>query len=150
EDNLQIEQAVSVFNIGKVSWAPDVKLALPAGYKAFNKQEAPDAMRAEDANGAVALKGTVAPGQHGVGFHYQVPLSGNAGQTIRLELPPNVVQVRVIAEASKTMTLEVPGFAAAQRSDTREGKKVLVTGWRAGSADDVLPSTFELRLGGLP
>lgn len=149
EDSFQVEQSVLMLNASRIAWAPNESIALPKGYKAFNKQETPDGIKVEDTGGGVVLKGVVAPGEHGAGFHYQVSFEDSERQTIRIELPPNVVQSRVIVEASKSMSIAVPGYPAAQRNETRDGRKVLVTMLRVGG--DKPPSRIvELTISGLP
>jgi hypothetical protein len=128
DDSILIEQALNVFNLGPVAWVPEVKIPLPEGYKALNKEESGDEMRLDDIHDfGVALRGTIAPGRHDVSYRYQVPLDRRERQTIEIELPPRVAQMRVIAEASKTMKLKVEGFPAAQQTQLQNGTKVLVT-----------------------
>lgn len=150
EDSIQVEQLFNVFNLGPVAWVPDVTVALPEGFKAFNKTDEGDEMRFEGAGSAgVALRGTVAPGRHGANFRYQVPFNKEERQTLRIELPPRVAQVRVIAEASKTMSLAVDGFPPAQRTVGNDGKKILITEMRAQRSTGGVPEVV-ITLSGLP
>jgi hypothetical protein len=125
-------------------------VGLPEDYKGYVK---PDGMGAAvrwdevDGEGA-SLRGTVTPGQHETGFRYQVPLAGDEKQTIKIELPPKVFQMVVMAEASKTMSLQVAGFPGAQRTE-RNGKKVMVTKRQVDDAGQDL-GTLEITLSGLP
>jgi hypothetical protein len=96
-----------------------------------------------------ALRGTFGPGRHDVNFRYQIPLDGNAAQTLRVGLPPHVAQLRVIAEASKTMGLSVHGFPSSQRTQNREGKRVLVTEQQQGRRERPLTEA-QITLTGLP
>ena len=151
EDSLNVQQYFGVMNMGKTAWAPDdLVVALPEGFRAFNKQESGNDGRVEEApKKGVAIRGTFAPGQHDLEFHYTVPLAGTERQTLRLELPPHFGQMRVMVEASKKMGLEVAGFPAAQRQTGRDGKKILVTERQARQAEGGLTS-IELTLSGLP
>jgi hypothetical protein len=150
EENISVEHLFNVFNLGPVAWLADVTFALPEGYKAFNKPDNMDEMRFEEVNGSgAALRGTVAPGRHGANFRYQVPFKKDERQTIRVELPPRVAQVRVIAEASKTMGLSVEGFPPSQRTQSRDGKRILVTEQRAQRAG-VGMNELVITLTGLP
>ncbi|MGK4008466.1 carboxypeptidase-like regulatory domain-containing protein [Sorangium sp. So ce1036] len=162
QDAVSVEQLYQVYNLGRVAWLPDATFALPPGAKAFNKSESLSDMRFEEAKGAavsggaegtgatrVALRGTVSPGRHEGQFRFQVPLSGEERQTIRIELPPRVAQMQVMAEASKSMTLEVKGFPSARRTQNRDGKKLLITDKQLTRADGGW-TTLEITLAGLP
>ena len=151
EDAVSIEQLFSVFNVGEVAWTPeDVVLDLPAGWKALNKPDPEGGLRVEEVAGrGVALRGTVAPGRHDVSFRYTVSLDHESRQAFRLSLPPHVAQLRVIAEAAKHMELEVEGFPAAQPSQTRDGKRVLVTERQSSRADGGVREVV-IALAGLP
>src|SRR5690606_2043827 len=72
--------------------------------------------------------GTFTPGQHDVSFRFQVPKGGSDVASFDLGLPPRVAEIRVIAEASTSMGLEVDGFEPV-RADVapQTGKRVLVT-----------------------
>ncbi|WP_437926693.1 carboxypeptidase-like regulatory domain-containing protein [Sorangium sp. So ce291] len=150
QDSISVEQLFQVFNLGRAAWLPDETFALPPDYKAFNKTDAMDEMRFEEVKGTgVALRGTVSPGRHEGQFRWQVPLNQEERQTIRIELPPRMAQMRVMAEASKSMTLNVAGFPAAQRTQNRDGKKILITEKQSSRAEGGL-RTIEITLAGLP
>jgi hypothetical protein len=148
EDAIQIEQLLSVFNLGPVSWTPEVVMSLPAGFKAFNKQEGGDARVEEVAGKGAALRGTFGPGRHDIDFRYQIPLDEEEKQSFKIELPPHTAQVRVIAEAARTMSLDVKGFPVAQKTN-REGKRLLVTEKQMSRADGGV-SELQITLYGLP
>jgi hypothetical protein len=150
EDAISIEHLFSIFNLGTVAWAPDVTITLPEGFKAFNKPESAENVRFDEVKGKGAvLRGTVAPGRHDVTFRYQVPLEGDEQQAIRVELPPRVAQARVMVEASKTMAASVAGFPATQRSQNRDGKRILVTDRQVSRNEGGL-RTLDITLTGLP
>lgn len=150
EDTILVEHLFNVFNLGPVAWVPDVTFRLPEGFKAFNKGDSMDEMRFEEVRGSgVAIRGTVGPGRHNASFRYSVPFMKEERQVIRIELPPRVAQVRVIAEASKSMNLEVQGFPAAQRTQGQDGKKVLVTEQRSARAAGGVQE-LSITLSGLP
>ncbi|WP_437277816.1 carboxypeptidase-like regulatory domain-containing protein [Sorangium sp. So ce375] len=151
QDSISVEQLFQVFNLGRVAWLPDETFALPRDYKAFNKSEGmEEEMRFEEVKGTgVALRGTVSPGRHEGQFRWQVPLQGEERQTIRIELPPRIAQMRVMAEASTSMTLNVAGFPAAQRTQNRDGKKILITEMQGTRTEGGL-KVIEITLGGLP
>ena len=149
EDAIQVHQLLSVINMGRVSWLADLPFELPQGFKAFNKQDAADDARIEEVPGTgAALRGTYPPGQRDLEFSYQVPLAGEAVQTLRVRLPNRVSAARVAAEASRSMTLEVKGFPAAKPVEGREGKRVLLTDLTARSPGEA--SNLDITIGGLP
>ncbi|HVY45048.1 MAG TPA: hypothetical protein VHB21_04175, partial [Minicystis sp.] len=150
EDAIQVEQLVTIYDMSPTSWIADSKFALPAGFKAFNKQESMDDARVEEVSGeGAALRGTFAPGRHDVDFRYQVPLDDKERQTLRIALPPHVAQARVMVEASRSMGLEVPGFPPPERTTNRDGKRLLVTEKGATRGEGGV-RTLEITLTGLP
>ncbi len=127
EDAIQVEQLFIYYNLDPVAWVPDERFDLPKGFKAFNKQEAQSGARVEEVSGAgAALRGTFTPGRHDLDFRYQVPLDELSAQSITIEMPPHVAQVRVMAESSKSMVLDVAGFPPPEKT-SRDGKRLLVT-----------------------
>jgi hypothetical protein len=150
EDSIQVEQLLSVFNLGPVAWTPDLVVDLPRGFKAFNKQDAMGDARVEEVEGTgVALRGTFPPGRQDLDFRYQIPLSDEARQSFDVGMPAHTMLARVMAEASRTMGLEVSGFPQAQRTESREGKRLLVTERQAARAQGGV-STLGVTLTGLP
>jgi hypothetical protein len=153
EDSISVEHMFNVYNIGKTSWVPDpsgARVGLPEGFKAFTKPEGMEDVRFDESKDKSAhLVGTITPGVHEATFRYQVPLKGNEKQTMRIALPPHVGEVRVFAEASKSMSLMVAGFPDAQRTQGRDGRKVLVTARQAGQGERGIGS-LEITLAGLP
>ncbi len=150
EDSIQVEHLITVYNLGPVAWQANQSITLPAGFKAFNKQEGTGDARIEEESGkGAALRGTFPPGRTELNFRYQVPFSGDEKQTLRIQLPPRVAQARVLAESSKTMGLEVASFPPAQRTQGRDGKHLLVTEMQATRASGGV-SSLDLTLSGLP
>lgn len=129
DDVLQIEEAFTVFNIGKKTWVPnDVVIDLPAGFKAFNAPKQMTDVGFDQVEGRGArLRGTFSPGQHELGFRFQVPWSGDASVALPLGLPPHVARMRVITEATRGMQLHVDGFPAAESARNANGQRVLYT-----------------------
>lgn len=149
EDALVVDEFMSIYNVGRVAWVADASFALPAGFKAFNHPESMGDVRIDETKKGAALRGTITPGRHDVSFRYQVPLEEVEKQSLSIGMPPHVAQARVIAEASKTMGLAVGDFPAAQKSQNREGKRVLVTERTVGRAEGGMPS-LAVTLTGLP
>lgn len=149
EGVIQVEQLLSVFNLGEVAWVPDVAFKLPAGFKAFNKQESMTEAKIEEVKDhGAALRGTFGPGRNDLDFRYQIPLDGNEKQSFTIELPPRVAQMRVMAESSRSMVLKVANYPDPQKV-TREGKRLLVTE-RQVSRGESGAQTVEITLSGLP
>ncbi|APR83903.1 Hypothetical protein A7982_09252 [Minicystis rosea] len=150
ESGIQVEQLVSVYNLGPISWMADAKFQLPKGFKAFNKADAVGDARIDEIPGeGAALRGTFPPGRTDIEFRYQIPLENSEQQTFSVDLPPRVAMARVIAEASRNMALGVSGFPDAQRTEGRDGKRLLITEHQATRAEGGIPRV-EIRLSGLP
>lgn len=150
EDSINVESLYGIFNLGQVAWVPENEtIELPEGYKAFNRPDAMDGVGVDEVNGKGVLRGTIGPGRHEVQFHYQVPLDQDERQTLKLDLPPHVAQMRVMVESSKTMGVEVPGFPPARKSKNRDGKRVLVTEKMVGREQGGLKE-ISITLTGLP
>lgn len=149
EDSIQVEHLFTIYNYSPQAWLANAEFALPSGFKAFNKPDSMEDIAFEATKEGAALRGTITPGRHDVNFRYQVPLDETEKQTLKLGLPPHVAQMRVIAEASKTMGLSVGGFPPAQKTQNREGKHVLVTEHQVSRADGGVKSV-EMTLTGLP
>ncbi|MBK8251446.1 MAG: hypothetical protein IPK82_02110 [Polyangiaceae bacterium] len=150
EDSIVLEHMYGIFNLGAVAWVPENQtIELPEGYKAFNRPDSMDGVGIDEVNGKGVLRGTIGPGRHDIQFRYQVPLDGDERQTIRIELPPHVAQMRVMVESSKTMGAEVPGFPAARKTRNRDGKRVLVTE-KMVTREEGGVRTLEVTLTGLP
>jgi hypothetical protein len=147
EDSIQVEHLINVFNLGPVAWIADAPFSLPPGFKAFNKQDAPDSRIEEVKDKGAALRGTFPPGRRDINFRYQVPLDNESRQALRIEMPPRVAQVRVIAESSRSMGLEVTGFPTPQQTRS-EGKRLLLTERQMTRTE--LPAKLEITLTGLP
>jgi hypothetical protein len=129
DDALQFDELFQVYNLGTVTWLPkDIVLNLPKGFRAFNAQKEMSDTGFDEVPGVGAkLRGTFAPGTHETHFRYQVPYDGDETVDLTTSLPPHVARMRVIAEASKTMSLRVSDFPTSQSDRTQKGQRVLVT-----------------------
>jgi hypothetical protein len=137
DDVVQIDEIFEVYNLGATSWVPsNVVIDLPRGFKAFNAQrDMSDTGFDVVAERGAKMRGTFAPGQHQVQFRYQIPYEGAESAKIALSLPPRVIRMRVIAEASKTMTLRVDDFPNAVSDANQRGTRVLLTERQARPGD---------------
>ncbi len=150
ESSIFSQNVFAIYNLGKVAWVPDGQtIELPEGYKTFNRPDSMDGVGVDEVNGKGVLRGTIGPGQHQVDFTYSIPLDQEEKQTIKLELPPHVAQMRVMVESSKSMGAEVKGFPAPRKTKNRDGKRVLVTEKMVSRESGGL-TTLEITLTGLP
>ena len=117
DDRIQLQQAVNVFNLGKVAWVPDdLVFALPPEYTAFSA--GPQQMSDIGVDGlikrGVKIHGTFGPGRHDVEFRWQLPYDGDKEVVFDVAMPPNCASARVFSGASAGMRLEVEGFPEAK------------------------------------
>ncbi|HMI83152.1 MAG TPA: hypothetical protein VK550_03610, partial [Polyangiaceae bacterium] len=141
DDVIQVDEIFEVFNLGSTTWVPsNVIVDLPRGFRAFNAQrDMSDVGFDVVAERGAKMRGTFGPGQHQAQFRYQIPYEGGESAKIALSLPPRVIRMRVIAEASKTMTLRVDEFPSAVSDANQRGTRVLLTERQARPGD--LPLT---------
>jgi hypothetical protein len=137
DDVVQVDEMFEVYNLGGTTWVPsNVVVDLPRGFKAFNTQrDMSDTGFDVVAERGAKMRGTFGPGQHQVQFRYQIPYEGTESAKIALSLPPRVIRMRVIAEASKTMTLRVDDFPNAVSDANQRGTRVLLTERQARPGD---------------
>lgn len=129
DDALQIEQAFTVFNLGKNSWVPDdVVVELPQGFRAFFAPQQMTASGVDQVAGRGArLRGTFPPGQHELGFRYQIPWDGSSTVALSLGLPPHVAQMSIVSDAAQGMSLRASDFPPAQPAVAVNGQRILLT-----------------------
>lgn len=151
DDVFQFEVLFRVFNVGRKTWVPsNTYMRLPTGWKAFKANEGMSDARfeADDAHGA-RLAGTFSPGQHDVSFRFQVPKETSSVASFRIGMPPRVMEIRVIAESSPGMNLDIDGFEPPQTATNQMGERVLVTRRVMRTGDPELKA-FSIVLTGLP
>jgi hypothetical protein len=151
DDVFQCEVLFRVFNVGLVTWVPqNVVVPLPKGFKAFKAQDSMTDLRFEQVDGVGAkLKGTFSPGQNDVSFRFQIPKTNDDSVAFHMGLPPHVAEMRVIAEASPTMSLDVEGFDRPVPTTNNEGQRVLVAVKQLRRRDDEIKD-FVATLSGIP
>jgi hypothetical protein len=140
DDVVQVDEFFQVFNMGTTTWVPsDVIVDLPRGFKGFNAQrDMSDIGFDAVAERGAKMHGTFGPGQHDVQFRYQIPYDGEESVKVALSLPPRVIRMRVIAEASRTMTLRVDDFPSAISDANQRGQRVLLTERQARAGESPL------------
>ncbi|HEY5376234.1 MAG TPA: hypothetical protein VIK01_21285 [Polyangiaceae bacterium] len=151
DDVFQFEVLFRVFNVGQVTWVPkDVVVQLPKGFKAFKAQESMTDVHFEQVDGVGArFKGTFSPGQNEASFRFQMPKSNEDSASFHMSLPPHVAEMRVIAEASSTMNLEVDGFQPPVPTSNQNGQRVLVSVKQLQRRDEEIKD-FVATLSGIP
>jgi hypothetical protein len=139
EDRIQIEQALTIYNLGRTAWVPDdVRMKLPAGYTAFNAQASMSDQGVDDIEGTARLRGTFAPGRHAVEFRWQVPWSGDKDVDFEVGLPPHVAIARVMMPATSDVKLVAEGFPPTEVRHDQQGQSFLVTERRLRPEDPKL------------
>jgi hypothetical protein len=151
DDVVQVDELFEVFNLGAVTWVPsDLVIDLPRGFRAFSAQrDMSDTGFDAVAERGAKMRGTFSPGQHQVQFRYQVPYEGGESMKLGVSLPPRVIRMRVMAEASKTMTLHVADFPNAISDANQRGQRVLLTERQARAGDAPL-SRVSVTLDNIP
>jgi hypothetical protein len=108
-----------------------------------------DTRAEKTAAGDVALLGTFSPGQHEVGFQFQLDNSHDRSKSLRISLPPHVAELRVIAEGARGMAFRVDGFPESEAMQGQDGSHLLVTARHLVRGDAPLES-IEVTLENLP
>jgi hypothetical protein len=150
DDRIQIEQIVTVFNLGKVAWVPDdVVMRLPTDFTALSSQQMMNDQGVDSVDKVGGrLHGTFAPGRHEVQFRWQVPYSGQREVEFDVGLPPHVAVMRVMAGGAQGVKLIVTGFPEAQSKTDNQGARVLVTEKQVRRGEPF--DSMHVRLEGLP
>jgi hypothetical protein len=130
DDRVQVEQAVMLYNFGKIAWKPkdDMIVSLPKGFKAVTSQQGMTDVGIDPvADQGVRLRGTFTPGQHQVVFRWQLDYEGEESLKIDVGAPPNMASSRVLASASNAMKLNVEGSPPAVDQTDEHGQRLLIT-----------------------
>jgi hypothetical protein len=129
EDRVQVEEAMTFYNLGRTAWQPDgVTMRLPEGYTAFNAQASMSDQGVDDAGGGTAsLHGTFPPGKSSVEFRWQLPWSEEANVDFDVGLPPHVAIARVLMPSAAGIHLTASGFPPADVRHDTQGQSFLVT-----------------------
>jgi hypothetical protein len=129
DDRIQVQQAFTIFNFGKVTWVPN-DLVLPLG-ETFTALTSNQSMSDEGVDPVEKqggrLHGTFGPGRHDVEFRWQLPYSGDPNVDFEIGMPPHMAAARVMVTASQQMKLGVEGFPEAQPNVDAQGNHILET-----------------------
>jgi hypothetical protein len=141
DDRIQIEEALTIYNLGRTAWQPDdVRMALPDGFTAFNGQATMSDQGVDEAGGWAKLRGTFPPGRHAVQFRWQLPWSGDRDVDFDVGLPPHVAIARVMMPANANIKLKATDFPAPELRHDEQGQTFLVTERRLRPDDPKLTS----------
>ena len=141
DDRIQIEEALTIYNLGRTAWQPDdVRMALPEGFTAFNAQATMSDQGVDEAGGAGKLRGTFSPGRHAIEFRWQLPWSGEREVDFDVGLPPHVAIARVMMPANAQIKLKAADFPEPQLQHDEQGQSFLVTERRLRPEDAKLTS----------
>ena len=150
DDRIQVEEALTVYNLGRSAWQPDdVRLALPEGFTAFNAQATMSDQGVDEANGSAKLRGTFPPGRHAIEFRWQLPWSGDKDVDFVVGLPPHVAIARVMMPATAAIKLSVVDFPATDVRRGEQGQSFLVTERRM-RPDDAKMTSISIGIHDLP
>lgn len=151
DDRIQVQQAFKVYNFGKNAWVPkDLVVSLPENFTAFTTQQGMSDVGVDAVPGkGVRIHGTFGPGQHMLEFRWQLPYSREAEVRFDVGMTPRMAASRVIAPASKDMTLDVPGFPPPQSTSDGMGQRALITEKQLRKEDPTL-SAVSVVIRGLP
>jgi hypothetical protein len=150
DDRIQVEEALNIYNLGRTAWQPDdVRIALPEGFTAFNAQASMSDQAVDEAGGAGKLRGTFAPGRHGVQFRWQLPWSGEENVDFDVGMPPHVAIARVMMPATANIKLAVNDFPAPVQQRDEQGQSFLVTEKRL-RPDDARLNSLAIGIHDLP
>jgi hypothetical protein len=128
DDRIQIEEALTIYNLGKTAWQPDdTTMALPSNETAFSAQPSMTGQGVDESSGTAKLHGTFPPGQSSIQFRWQLPWSSEKDVDFDVGLPPHAAIARVILAAAGDVKLSAAGFPAAEVRKNNQGQLFLVT-----------------------
>jgi hypothetical protein len=150
DDRIQIEEALTVYNLGRSAWQPDdVRMALPEGFTAFNAQATMSDQGVDEVGGSAKLRGTFPPGRHPIEFRWQLSWSGDKDVDFDVGLPPHVAIARVMMPATSTIKLSAVDFPATDVRRDEQGQNFLVTERRL-RPDDAKMTSLSIGIHDLP
>jgi hypothetical protein len=150
DDRIQVEEALTVYNLGRSAWQPDdVRLALPEGFTAFNAQATMSDQGVDEVSGSAKLRGTFPPGRHPIEFRWQLPWSGDKDVDFDVGLPPHVAIARVMMPATAAIKLSAADFPPTDLRRDEQGQSFLVTERRL-RPDDAKMTSISIGIHDLP
>lgn len=128
DDRLKVAQQQRFVNIGSQVFVfpkGGLRIPLPKGFTAFQAQETMGDQHISADETDLIIEGSLPPGQTTVLWGFDVPIEGTE-QTLELPNPWVTFAYRVLSDAPKGLTIEVDGFPAPERHESR-GKQYWVT-----------------------
>lgn len=151
DDVFDVQGLFRFENTNPVTWiAKDLVVDLPPGAKAFRAGNPSGDLRAIEEDSSMHIRGTFSPGQHELTFSYQLDNPGNPTAQLRLPVPPQMVDVKAILEASKTMTFSVAGLGAPKETRGQDGQRALMVVADYLGAGTPPPASLQATITGLP
>jgi hypothetical protein len=129
EDLFRVDTVYRVINMSRTTWRPaPIRVELPQDAQGVEAKISSGDAGFREIPGGLELVGTFPPGQKDLPFAFHVPNENEESQTIEMSVPPHLVDMNVLTEASPGMTLSVsPGFPGSEERMGRDEKKVLLT-----------------------
>lgn len=152
DDVFTFEVMWRIENYGKHTWVPNnVVFDMPDGFKAFQAEE----MRGDGrfvpvGDDQLRLEGTFPPGRHDVLFRFQLPNKGDPELAFDFPTTLHMGFLRVMVDASPTMTLSVDGFETPEETRNREGQRRLTTARDYLGEKTRAPDHVRVHIGGIP
>jgi len=128
DERLKVVQQARLVNIGAKTYVfPDdgTLLKLPPGFTAFQTEEVMTDQRLKEAEGGIAINGSIPPGETTLTWGFDLPYS-TTEVDMTFELPWVTFAYRVISDAPPGMTLSVAGLPEPIVHD-ENGRRLLLT-----------------------
>jgi hypothetical protein len=146
----QVQALYRIHNAGVVTWRPTgFPIQLPPGAQAFQPGNAAG-VQLTHSDGKVLINGTFPPGQKELTFSFQLPNEREATSHLRLPVPLNLADAKVVAEVSSTMSLNVPGFTPAEKTMSPSGQAALISDQDFLQVSGHPPAEILVQIGGMP
>jgi hypothetical protein len=150
DEVLQIEVMSELHNLGALVWAPAVELNLPEGWKAFSTNASDPDVRIEKTARGVRLVGAVTPGQHSLGFSFQIPTENRSSVEWIQPLWPHTAETRIATVVRSGLELSVEGYPEAELVRGNNQKPMLMTGRSYGGEAKAPERELRVSVRGLP
>ena len=151
EEVFRFDVSWRIYNVGQMAWVPqDFTVALPKGHEALTSREMGTDQRIVATGDVVRLEGTFPPGQHDLGFSFNIDNPYEAEQRFTIGLPPRMADVQILAEEAPGMKLDVPGLRSAIETTHTTGQKFLVVAEDYVRSRRASPGSVTIALSGLP
>ncbi len=150
-DVLRVEVLYRFINLSRKTWLPEnISLSLPQGAQAIETGGNSAKTNFKKSDLSVSLVGTFPPGQKDARYSFQLPNNNESLRFIEVGLPPHVAEIRVLAEKTPELQLQVaPQFITAEPAKAPDGKDVLITR-RVMKPGESQLSRIRIQLDGLP